>query len=97
MVDGSPWKWGEIYPFLVEDRLKSWNVFVSPTSKKSKSLIGKELSEFNRNINYLPYCEDAFSPNDEIIDVFNKALDDFISNKSKRKTKFKLPGFGFGK
>lgn len=90
MINGSLWKWGEVYPFLVDERLSSWTLFVSPTIKKNKSIINKELSQYNKDIYFLPYCEDAFSPSDELIDIFNRGLGEFIGNKSKKKTKFKL-------
>lgn len=95
MINGMLWKWGELYPFLLNENMESWNLFVSPASKKVRSMISKDLSDYKKNICYLPYCQDPFEPSDELIESFNKALGGKIGIVGKKKKKI-LPSFGFG-
>lgn len=96
MVSGTEWKWGEVYPFLINENIENWNLFVSPSTKKLKSIISKELSSYTKNIYHLPFNEDPLNPDEELINIFEKSLDSYIGVKSKNKIKLKLPKLKLG-
>lgn len=97
MISGCEWKWGEVYPFLVNENMENWNLFISPSSKKVSSIIIKELSSYNKRIVALPYCESPFELNEEITNTYNNAFKDYINLKKTKKTKLKFPKISFGK
>lgn len=94
VISGQQWKWGEIYPFLVNEKINNWNLLITPTNKKMKSLIKRELSNYTKKIFLLPYCDKALKPNDELNVVYNKVLKGFIETKKRR---FNLPTISFKK
>lgn len=94
-LSGLSYKWGEIYPYLVSEDISSWKLLASPTSKNMKKIIAKELSEYSKSIHFLEYCDDPFSPSEELKDIYRKTLGNNINNGKKKK--LRIPGFGFGK
>lgn len=94
MVSGSEWKWGEIFPFLYDENIANWTIFVSPTSDKVKKTIQKDLSQYSKKIYFLPYTSDPFEPSEELCSVFEESLGEFVTKDSKRKA-FGLPKINF--
>ena len=93
MVSGSLWKWGEVFPFLIDESFDNWTIYVSPTSNKLKKIIYKDLSQYSDKIYFLPYCADPYNLTNDICNVFDNSLGKFmISDVKKRRFKFpKLP------
>lgn len=90
MVSGSSWKWGEVFPYLLDDNFENWTIYVSPTSNDTKKIIYKDLSQYTKKVYFLPYIENPYIPSDELCKVFDSSLGSFIVSKKDR-TSFSLP------
>lgn len=91
MVSGSSWKWGEVFPYLLDDNFSNWTIFVSPTSSDVKKIVYKDLSQYTKKIHFLPYAENPYNPSEELCKIFDISLGNFLVTKRKRKLRFSLP------
>lgn len=90
MVSGHTWKWGEVFPYLLDDSFKNFTIYVGPSSSNAKKIIYKDLSGYTDKVYFLPFTEDPYNPSEELCKVFDDSLGEFVTLK-KRKTKFSLP------
>lgn len=84
MVSGAEWKWGEVFPFLIDDNFSKWTIYVSPTSDKTQKTIYKSLSEYTKNIYFLPYTSDPLQPSEKLSKVFEQSLGSYIYKEEKK-------------
>lgn len=95
MVSGTSWKWGEVFPYLLDDNIGNWTIYVSPTSSDVKKIIYKDLSQYTKNVYFLPYTDNPYIPSEELCKIFDSSLGNFIVTK-KPKVGLNLPKIKIG-